>query len=114
MLFRSTHDLGLPRTLLTMLALNVARYENGSEEKLLSACQGVNLAEIFIVSNCAWGAPEEGAETASGVNFPALTIGVTEAKGVKCPRCWMHSENANAEGLCPRCAAVVAGLDVEL
>ncbi len=30
-----THDMGLPRTLLTMLALNVARYENGSEEKLL-------------------------------------------------------------------------------
>ena len=83
------------------------------DEKLKAACQGVNLAEIFIVSNCAWGAPEEGAETASGVNFPALTIGVTEAKGVKCPRCWMHSENANAEGLCPRCAAVVAGLDVE-
>ncbi len=32
-----THDLGLPRTLLTMLALNMARYENGSEEKLLEA-----------------------------------------------------------------------------
>lgn len=32
-----THDFGLPRTLLTMLALNVARYENGSESKLLEA-----------------------------------------------------------------------------
>ena len=30
-----THDMGAPRALLTMLALNVARYENGSEEKLL-------------------------------------------------------------------------------
>ncbi|MCI9113019.1 hypothetical protein [Oscillibacter sp.] len=30
-----THDMGTPRALLTMLALNVARYENGSEEKLL-------------------------------------------------------------------------------
>ena len=30
-----THDMGTPRSLLTMLALNVARYENGSEEKLL-------------------------------------------------------------------------------
>ena len=48
-----------------------------------------------------------------GDNFPALTIGVSEAKGAKCPRCWMHSENANAEGLCPRCAAVVAKMDVE-
>ena len=32
-----THDMGTPRALLTMLALNVARYENGSESKLLEA-----------------------------------------------------------------------------
>ena len=32
-----THDMGTPRALLTMLALNVARYENGSEEKLLES-----------------------------------------------------------------------------
>ena len=29
-----THDMGLPRQLLSMLALDVARYENGSEGKL--------------------------------------------------------------------------------
>ena len=85
-----------------------------TDEALKAACEGVNLAEIFIVSNCTWSAPEEGAETASGVNFPSLTVGVSEAKGAKCPRCWMHSENANAEGLCPRCAAVIAKMDVEL
>ena len=32
-----THDMGTPRALLTMLALNVARYENGSLEKLLES-----------------------------------------------------------------------------
>ena len=85
-----------------------------TDEALKAACEGVNLAEIFIVSNCTWSAPEEGAETAAGVNFPSLTVGVSEAKGAKCPRCWMHSENANAEGLCPRCAAVIAKMDVEL
>ena len=57
---------------------------------------------------------EEGAEVGNGVNFTDLTIGVSEAKGEKCPRCWMHSVNANAEGLCPRCAAVIAKMDVEL
>ena len=31
----TTHDLGTPRELLSLLALDVARYENGSEEKLL-------------------------------------------------------------------------------
>lgn len=30
-----THDMGLPRTLLTMLTLHMARYENGSENRLL-------------------------------------------------------------------------------
>ena len=79
-----------------------------------AACEGKNLSELFIVSDCTWSQPEEGADTAQGVNFPQVTIGVSEAKGAKCPRCWMHSEKANEEGLCPRCAAVVAKLDVEL
>ena len=85
-----------------------------ADEALKNACEGLNLAEICIVSDCTWSAPEEGAEVAAGVNFPQLTVGVSEAKGTKCPRCWMHSLNANAEGLCPRCAAVIAKMDVEL
>ena len=32
-----THDIGLPRSLLTLLTLDVARYENGSEENMLEA-----------------------------------------------------------------------------
>ena len=56
----------------------------------------------------------EGAATAAGTNLPQLTVGVSEARGEKCPRCWMHSQLANAEGLCPRCAAVIAKLDVEI
>ncbi|HIT36275.1 MAG TPA: isoleucine--tRNA ligase, partial [Candidatus Faecousia intestinavium] len=64
------------------------------DEALKASCADVNLAEICIVSSCTWDQPEDGAEVASGVNFPALTIGVSEAKGEKCPRCWMHSLNA--------------------
>ena len=80
---------------------------------LKTACEGKNLAEICIVSAVDWASPEEGAVVGAGVNFPGLTVGVSEAKGVKCPRCWMHSEQANAEGLCPRCAAVIAKMDIE-
>ncbi len=83
-------------------------------EKLQTACEGLDLAEICIVSSCAWEAAPEGAEVGNGANFPELTVGVSEARGEKCPRCWMHSEKANAEGLCPRCAAVIAALDVEI
>jgi isoleucyl-tRNA synthetase len=85
----------------------------GADEALVSACDGKNLAEICIVSDVAWADAEEGAEVGNGVNFPGLTIGVSEAKGEKCPRCWMHSLLANAEGLCPRCAGVIAKMDIE-
>ena len=85
-----------------------------TDEEVKNACDGLNLAEIFIVSSCDWEAPEEGALVGNGTNIPALTVGVTEAKGEKCPRCWMHSLQANAEGLCPRCAAVISEMDIEL
>ena len=42
----------------------------------------------------------------------ALAVKVDNAAGTKCPRCWKHSTAANAEGLCPRCAAVVSKLPV--
>ena len=41
-------------------------------------------------------------------------IGVSEAQGAKCPRCWMHTLSSHAEGLCKRCEGVVAKLDVEI
>ena len=79
---------------------------------LKAACEGLNLSEIFIVSSCDWEAVTEGATVGTGANLPGLTVGVTEARGEKCPRCWMHSTEANAEGLCPRCAAVIAKMDI--
>ena len=82
--------------------------------ELKSACEGLNLAEICIVSACEWADAEEGAEVGVGVNYPELTIAVSEAKGAKCPRCWMHSTLAGKDDLCPRCAAVVSKLDIEL
>ncbi|MBR4863454.1 MAG: class I tRNA ligase family protein, partial [Oscillospiraceae bacterium] len=82
------------------------------DESVKAACQGLNLAEIFIVSSCDWEAAPEGATVGNGANISSLTVGVSEARGEKCPRCWMHSTEANAEGLCPRCAAVIAKMDI--
>ena len=80
-------------------------------EALETATAGMNLAELFLVSAVTWSDPTEDALTGSGINFNDVTIGVSEAKGEKCPRCWMHSEQADENGLCPRCAAVIAKLD---
>ena len=94
------------------LEAHVALHAASDEARaVLDAVSGMNLAEVFIVSNCA--VVDE--KPAAGVvvdstAFAGLTVGVTEATGAKCPRCWMHSEAADAEGLCPRCAAVVAKL----
>jgi isoleucyl-tRNA synthetase len=81
---------------------------------LKAACEGLNLSEIFIVSSCQREAVTEGAAVGTGANLPQLTVGVTEARGEKCPRCWMHSLEANQEGLCPRCAAVIAKMDIDI
>ena len=81
----------------------------------VKAVQDMDLPEIFIVSNCviAEGKPAEGNVIGSGEAFKGLTVEVSEAAGVKCPRCWKHSVDAQAEtGLCPRCAAVIAQMDL--
>ena len=84
------------------------------DSALKELCKDLNLSEICIVSSCDWEAVQEGATTGVGANLPQLTIGVVEARGEKCPRCWMHSTNANTEGLCPRCASVIATMDIEI
>jgi isoleucyl-tRNA synthetase len=84
--------------------------------KALMATVGVSLAEIFIVSDCNISNTEPAADSTvgKGTAFPGLTIEISEAKGGKCERCWMHStkvgENPDHPTLCPRCAAVVAKL----
>ena len=87
---------------------------NTEDEALKAACEGLNLAELFIVSSCAWETAPEGATVGQGTNLPKLTVGVTEARGEKCPRCWMHSEEADENGLCKRCSAVISQLDLEI
>ena len=85
-----------------------------ASRKAVETVSDMDLAELFIVSKCLISDEDEtseGAVIGEGVNNPGLKISVIEAPGVKCPRCWMHSENADPEtGLCPRCAAVVAKL----
>ncbi len=80
-------------------------------KEAVEAISDMDLRDLFIVSSCLIAEDEtvdEAAVTGVGSNNPGLHISVKEAPGVKCPRCWMHSVDAQAEtGLCPRCAAVV-------
>ena len=91
------------------------RADDDAAKAALDDVQSMNLPELLIVSQCLVGGdvPED-AVTGAGTNFPGLHISVRNAPGTKCPRCWMHSEQADPEtGLCPRCAAVVAAQKAE-
>ena len=52
------------------------------------------------------------AKAKNGTATCDLAVTVTEATGKKCPRCWMHSTQADEHDLCPRCAAVCKALDI--
>ena len=77
---------------------------------------GLNLAELFIVSDCqiSNAEPDGAATVGQGTSFPGLTVEIREATGEKCERCWMHSPTVGADAdhptLCARCAAVVRKL----
>ena len=97
------------------LEAHVALFAKDEDTKAaLEAVKAIDLPEIFIVSNVSTdeAAPSEGAVVEAGVSYPGLTVAVSEAKGTKCPRCWMHSETPDEHGLCPRCAAVCKALNV--
>ncbi len=85
-----------------------------SAKELVDTISDMNLSELFIVSKCLISdedTPDAEAVTAVGTRNPGVRIAVKEASGVKCPRCWMHSDNPQpGTDLCPRCAAVVAKL----
>ena len=72
-----------------------------AEDAFLAEMDAAALADLLIVSQV---------EVTVGGE---LAVSVSEAAGTKCPRCWKHSTAADENGLCPRCAAVVAKLTVE-
>ncbi len=87
---------------------------DADSEAVLEQVGDMSLSELFIVSQCLIAPDGEDAEAAAenrGTNYPGLTIRVREAPGTKCPRCWMHSVEADPEtGLCPRCREVLKTL----
>ena len=93
------------------LEASVTLRASGESKAVLDKVSDMDLKELLIVSECLIAeddAADEAAVTASGSYNPGLTVSVREAAGTKCPRCWMHSVDADAEtGLCPRCKAVL-------
>ena len=62
---------------------------------LLSKTLSEKVSQWMIVSQCDMEKADE------------ISVKVRKADGVKCPRCWNYSTEADSEGLCPRCQAVL-------
>ena len=75
----------------------------------LEAVKDLDLVSVLLVSSVELGE----CDGLPGTAFPGLKVAVAEAKGTKCPRCWMHSTEADGEGLCPRCAKVMQTIEIE-
>ena len=104
---------------LTFLMFSDAESAHAGDDAASAALvqvMGLNLAELFIVSDCQVSSaePDAASTVGQGANFPGLTVEVSEARGDKCERCWMHSPTVGADAdhptLCARCAAVVRKL----
>ena len=87
-------------------------------EELLDAMrlEGLDLAELFIVSELEMVDAEAGAELANELvseEIEGLRVGVRAAGGEKCQRCWRIDENLGQarEGVCARCAGVLDRLE---
>ncbi len=85
-----------------------------AREELLDdlRAQGVDLAEICIVSKVGLAALETAPDDAwTSQEVQGLRVAVAPAPGAKCERCWKYSEELGSTpehpGLCPRCAGVM-------
>ena len=69
---------------------------------------GDQWADLFIVSDVE--VTEDPAVFAAAAETPVagVRVAVSEARGVKCPRCWKHTASQREDGLCARCAAGIA------
>ncbi len=65
-------------------------------------------ADLFIVSDVEVSQDADAFAEASETPVEGVRVLVSEAHGVKCPRCWKHTESAREDGLCARCANVIA------
>ncbi len=90
------------------LDAQVLLYADGETRALLEEMEP-QLATLFIVSQAAVHPLEEApADAYQSDAVDGLAVVVKAAAGQCCRRCWIYSEELDENGLCPRCAAVMA------
>ncbi len=93
-------------------SLEAAPTIHTDDEAVREAMASVDMAEISITSGVTLG---EGAAPDNAVRIedaPGVAIVPVEAVGQKCERCWRVLEEVPAGGICQRCEAAVAEVEV--
>ncbi len=97
------------KTIGKSLEAAVTLYFDGEAKALWESALGSftpdDLADLCIVSHV--DAVMGSGQGYTGEAMEGLTVAVESASGEKCGRCWKHHAGVNADGLCPRCAAVL-------
>lgn len=90
------------------LDAQVLLYAEGETLELLEQMAD-QLATVFIVSQVSVKPMSEAsADAYVSDSVKGLAVVIDQAAGAICERCWIHSETLDENGLCPRCAAVMA------
>ena len=80
-------------------------------DRKAAGAEGSGLADLFIVSETIF---EDAAGAADGwtpsATYPGLSLKFEKARGRRCDRCWKVTPEAEADGLCARCRAVLQSL----
>ncbi len=78
-------------------------------DRAATGTRGTGLADLFIVSETV----EEAAPTGDGWRksqaYPGMHLAFRKARGRRCDRCWKVTPEAEDQGLCRRCRAVIGG-----
>ena len=77
-------------------------------DRAATGTEGPGLAELFIVSESATLPDAAGDGWTESRVYPGLRLKFRKAAGRRCDRCWKVTPEAESEGLCDRCRAVLA------
>ena len=89
-------------------AVELTRNEDLQRDREATGTRDSGLSDLFIVSDASETAEPSGVGWREVAAYPGLKVRFRKAPGRRCDRCWKVTPEADADGLCNRCRAVLA------
>ena len=91
-------------------AVQLTRNETLERDREATGTRDSGLADLLIVSEASEVPDASGNSWRDVSAYPGLKVRFRKATGRRCDRCWKFTPEADADGLCNRCRAVLAGM----